>query len=42
MPGQPQENYTRCCQESLKVHWSQWWDFWMLTLNCCNLLRSFT
>ena len=41
-PIRPQENYTYCCQECWKVHWSRWWDFWTLTLNCCNLLRSFT
>jgi hypothetical protein len=41
-PRRPQESYAYYCHESWKVHWSRWWDFWTLTLNCCNLLRSFT
>ena len=30
---------TRTIQEGWKVHCSRWWDFWALTLNCCNLLE---
>jgi len=32
MPRRPQESYTYYCQESWKMHWIRWWDFWTLKL----------
>ena len=31
-PRWPQESYTYYCQESWRVHWSQWWDFWTIAI----------